>query len=323
MKWVILMDAAKLKKNELRKKVCCRSMDENLLRWHAVLAAFILILSPILMGCSEISPDIENVVRTQDNHYTCGYDGADHDFILDLPETAEGSPLILMLHGYGQTAESFRLQTGFEKDANQLGYAVAYVTGAPNPNDRTSATGWNSGIADSPNRDVEFLSALAIWLQREYRLDSERVFAVGFSNGAFMSHRLALEANDTFSAVVSVAGMMPESVWSSRPSSCQVSLLQITGEKDDVIPKNSDGSARYSKAPAIEDVVAYYAEANGLCLVETNSVGKASFMTVYRDDHSDRQVWHLIVKGGHHSWSAENITGINTNQLILQFLETQ
>ena len=121
-------------------------MDGILLRWHVVLVAFVLILSPILMGCSEISPNIEDVVRTSDNHYTCRYVGVDHDFILDLPETVEGSPLILMLHGYGQTAESFRLQTSFEKDANQLGYTVAYVTGTPNPNDRTSSTGWNSGI---------------------------------------------------------------------------------------------------------------------------------------------------------------------------------
>ena len=148
-------------------------------------------------------------------------------------------------------AEGMKLNT--EKDANRLGYAVAYATGAPNPNDRTSSTGWNSGIADSPNRDVEFLSALAEWLKSEYRLDSERVFVVGFSNGAFMVHRLALQTGDTFEAFISVAGMMPESMWEARPiSDISVSFLQVTGQKDDVVPKNSDGSADHSKAPAIE-----------------------------------------------------------------------
>ena len=43
-------------------------------------------------------------------------------------------------------------------------------------------------------------------------------------------------------------------------------FFQITGEKDDVVPKNSDGSAKYAIVPAIEDVIAYYAEANGLTL---------------------------------------------------------
>ena len=194
-----------------------------------------------------------------------------------------------------------------------------YVTGAPNPNDRTSSTCWNSGYVDSPNRDVEFLTDLSAYLQQEYGLDSSRTFAAGFSNGAFMTHRLALEANDFFSAVVSVAGMMPEGVWNARPAECRVGLLQITGEKDEVVPKNSDGSARYARDPAIEDVIAWYAD--GLSLCETTPIGHASVLTSYTDDATSRAVWHLRVKDGRHSWSSERFTGIDTNALILDFLQ--
>ena len=69
-----------------------------------------------------------------------------------------------------------------------------------------------------------------------------------------MAHRLALETDGVFAAVVSVAGAAAESVWENRPGSLRVGLLQITGEKDGVVPKHSDGSARYAKSPAIEDV---------------------------------------------------------------------
>ena len=170
---------------------------------------------------------------------------------------------------------------------------------------------------------MDFLRALAAYLQREFGCDAERCFAAGFSNGAFMAHRLALEAGDCFSAVVSVAGTVAARVWEQRPDTLHVGLLQITGEKDAVIPRHSDGSARYSPMPAVEDVIAYYAQANALESAESRTVGRGSVLTVHTGKASDRQVWHLLVKNGRHSWSAEAITGIDTNRLVLDFLNTQ
>lgn len=133
------------------------------------------------------------------------YEGVKHDIIVKNPEATVGAPLVIMLHGYGESAAAFMQKTAFDQEANPLGYAVIYVTGAPSPEDKTSATGWNSGIGISSNKDVEFLCALVNDLCDTYSFDRNRVFAVGFSNGAFMTHRLALEANDVFAAVVSVA----------------------------------------------------------------------------------------------------------------------
>ena len=275
---------------------------------------------PAVSAKAEGRNGIENVVPKGNGYYTCTFDGVSHGFIVDLPEKAEGSPLILMLPGYGGTAESFRLETQFEKEANPLGYTVVYVTGAPDPADKTSAVGWNSGIGRSEKQDVAFLVSLAEYLQQCYRLDSSRTYAAGFSNGAFMAHRLALEAGDTFSAAVSVAGTVSESVWAARPAACSVSLLQITGEKDDVVPKKSDGSFRYAQSPAIEDVISYYAE--GLELQETRPVGKGSVLAEYGSSLSGRHVWHLMVKEGRHSWPGERVTGVATSRFILEFLES-
>ena len=138
-----------------------------------------------------------------------------------------------------------------------------------------------------------------------------------------MAHRLALEAGSTFSAVVSVAGTVSGSVWEERPESCSTGLLQITGEKDNVVPKQSDGSARYAKDPAIEDVIEYYAAANNLTVQDVLPAGKSSVLTKYGSTASAGQVWHLLVKDGRHSWSGERVTGINTNRLILEYFETQ
>lgn len=251
------------------------------------------------------------------------YDGVNHDIIVNLPEATEGAPLVVMLHGYGESASALMQKTAFEQEANPLGYAVVYVTGAPSPEDKTSAAGWNSGIGISSNKDVEFLCALVNELCNTYSLDSNRVFAVGFSNGAFMTHRLALEADDIFAAVVSVAGMMPENIWIIKPGQCEIGILQITGEKDDVVPKNSDGSAKFSKAPAIEEVIDYYVEKNGVSLSDTVSIGKKSILEKYTSADSKKQVWNIFIPDGRHSWPDESIVGFSTNQMILDFLETE
>lgn len=266
---------------------------------------------------------LDSLEQADDGTGIATYDGVNHDFILDLPDNEEGAPLVLMLHGYGESASALRQKTAFEKDANAKGYVVVYITGAPSPEDPTSSTGWNSGIGVSSNKDVEFLCALANELCALYSLDTSRVFAVGFSNGAFMTHRLAVEADDIFAAVVSVAGMMPENIWTTRPADCNIGILQVTGEKDDVVPKNSDGSANYSKAPAIEEVMEYYVSSNGLALTDTVNLGKKSILEKYTSSDSKKQVWNIFIPDGRHSWPEESIVGFNTNEIILDFLETE
>jgi poly(3-hydroxybutyrate) depolymerase len=289
---------------------------------YAVICSLLLGISS---GCGQkkaVAPRLEDITQKSGNCYSCTFDGVKHGFIIDLPEHTDNAPLVLMLHGYGSSAEDFRTSVQFEKDATPLGYAVVYVTGAPDPNDATSSTGWNSVSDPKGNKDTEFLVSLAEYLQEEYSLNKTKTYAVGFSNGAFMTHTLAMDASGTFSALVSVSGMMQADIWDRRKSSSNVSFFQITGEKDDVVPKNSDGSAKFAKAPPIEDVMSYWAESDGAELTEKINIGKATVLTRYVNTDTHAQVWDLLVKDGGHSWFTEKLNGFDTNELILEFFES-
>jgi len=283
----------------------------------AILPAVVLSIT----GCASANRNLEDISTNAPNHYVCTYDGVRHDFIVELPENPEGSPLVILLPGAGGTAESFRLDTRFHETACPRGYTVVYVTGAPAPGDSTSSVVWNHEGSRSGNDDVGFLTSLVEFIHETYLTDHHHCFAAGFSNGAFMCHRLALEASGTFKAVISVAGTMSGNTWKNRPADCPTNLLQIAGEKDDVIPKLSDGSAKYSKYPAIEDAIGYYSK--GLDTVEVREIGKGSTLTEYFGNDTERQVWFLFVRDGRHSWSAESVTGIDTNRIILDFLESE
>ena len=287
--------------------------------WIWVISAAILVGAVALLWglhAQKLS-DVKNVC---DNKYSCTYDGVYHEFILCLPEQAKDAPLVLMLHGYGESADKFKDYTRFDQDAVPEGYAVCYITGAPNPLDHTSLRGWNSGIASGGNDDMAFLMALTDYLRKEYELNKEKLYAIGFSNGAFLVHRLAIEAGDKFTGLVSVAGKMPETMWAKREQAICTNFFQINGEKDDVVPMKSTGSYKYTKDPAIEDVIDYWVVREGLTSVEESVTDNGSVLTKYGSDTSNISIWNLWIKDGRHAWPNESVNRISGNDYIMEFL---
>ena len=271
--------------------------------------------------------NLENINQLNSDTFTCTFDGIEHDFIVELPVQKDTSkndaiksvPLVILLPGYSNTADHLRFTTGFHKEANSRGYAAVYVTGSISKYEKTGGLGWNSGIAAKGNPDVEFIVALTEYLQKEYGFDKERTFAAGFSNGGFMIHRLAMEAGNTFRAVACVAGKMPEKVWNNRNRKNHIGVMQITGEKDDVVPKRFDGTVNNSRDPAIEDVISYWVERAGIeNPPEESWYNTKSLLSKYQKGRST-VIWNLLIDGGRHSWPDEQIIKININKLILEF----
>jgi poly(3-hydroxybutyrate) depolymerase len=262
--------------------------------------------------------DIASVTDAGNGKYTCTYDDVEHDFILCAPEETAGAPLIVLLHGYGKSAESMKSETKFDVEANAAGYGVLYVSGSCSPYVTPKLLGWNSGIKGHGIEgydDVGFLIALANYMKQEYSFAEDRIYACGFSNGAVMMHRLAMENDGTYSGFISVAGKMAESVWENKNETNDVSFFQITGGKDDFVPKRGDENAEPSTSPAIEDVMDYWVTTSGLSLSETVELENGE-LKKYSADGKKNQVWDLFVKDGTHSWASD------TNAWILEFIES-
>lgn len=280
------------------------------------LMVLVIFLISVISGCkiNTSSTALKDISKTGDNKFTCTYEGVKHDFIVYLPDESKDAPMVMLLHGYGESAEAFRSKTGFHERSLGRGYAAIYV-GA-------SSSGWNSGIAADGNDDVAFLKALAGYLQDEYHLSKDKTYVTGFSNGGFMVHRIAMEAQDVFHGCVSVAGKMPKSIWQAKNDANNVSYFQVTGEMDDVVPKHSDKSADSSIDPAIEDVMDYWVSTNGLSLESEDEIGNGSHLKKYSSEGKKNKVWDLTVKDGKHSWPDDGINGFVINDLILDFFDS-
>ena len=276
----------------------------------------------ILTGCSSSGPKLDGVKLEEDNKYTCTFEDIEHEFVISLPQDSKKAPLILMLHGSGDSADNFQSTSGFDNEALPKGYAVCYVSGTVNPKAGRNFRSWNYGRIEDDYNDVEFIKALVNYLVDEYKLDKDHVFCAGFSNGGYMNFRLALEAQDTFLACASVGGDLCTPLYKNRPEKNDVGMLSIIGENDEIIAKNFDGSAKTALDPAIEDVVDYMVSSNGLEKQSEGEIGNnGSIIRKYGADSDKDIVWDVVVKDAKHAWYSEEIDGVSANEIVLDFFE--
>lgn len=268
--------------------------------------------------------DYEVVGIDREGEYDLTYDGLTHRLIICEPEDInESTDIIIALHGYGGTASDMRQMTKLDEDALDRNYIVVYVTGAVEKNDPTSSYGWNaswnSGLRDSDKDDEGLLVALTHYIKENYQLESGKCFVVGFSNGAFMTYRLAVSRPDTFAACASVAGKMPKSVWENKAKKTS-GMLQINGLKDNVVPMKQTGTAGYSDDPAIEDVIDYFAKVNKCKEKKREQLSDKALLTKY-EGKEKWQIWTIYIDEMEHCWPSMEQAGFNVNEEILNYFD--
>lgn len=117
-----------------------------------------------------------------------------------------GAPLVILLHGRGGTGAGMRDITAFDAVADAHGLVVAYPDGIAHEWNYTRGLPGYEKVEDADRDDVSFMAALTEHLVTSLDLDPERTYLAGFSNGGFMTNRVACERPDLFAAYGSVGG---------------------------------------------------------------------------------------------------------------------
>lgn len=137
------------------------------------------------------------------------------------------TPVVIDIHGRTANADSQMLLSRSKAKSDAAGFIVVH------PQSATSPTSWNAGTCCSPANsgtdDVGFIAALLDELEAKLCVDPARVFAMGMSNGAYLSHSLACKLSDRIAAVGPVAGLLLESTCTpTRP----VPVMMVNGTSD-------------------------------------------------------------------------------------------
>ncbi len=239
-------------------------------------------------------------------------DGVARTYRLFVPTTldrTEPAPLVMVLHGGGNSVQSMVETTGFDQAASAGDFIAVYP----------EATGqaWNAGFCcgSAPERgvdDVGFLNQLLDQLVAEGSVDPGRVFVTGVSNGAMLAYRYACEEAERVQAIASVAGSV--TVEDCRPSR-PVSVLELRGSAVPLVPFEGGSPdlpeartrAPYPSAPV---VAAMWAEVAG-CEGSTASTRGPVTTTEWDGCVEGTAVRLVRVEGGGHVWFAPGLGEAN------------
>jgi polyhydroxybutyrate depolymerase len=152
-------------------------------------------------------------------------DGAERHAIVYSPaKSTKGKvPVVFAFHGGGDTAEHFTI-TGFQDAWKEA--LIVYMQGLP----RDSGPGGafqNTDVSPA-NPDLKFFDAALAELRQTYRIDDQRIYAAGFSNGARFVYLLWATRSQTFAGFAAVAGSLAPQVVPKDPKS----LILIGGRQD-------------------------------------------------------------------------------------------
>lgn len=162
-------------------------------------------------------------------------DGVTREGIVYAPVAAKeiASPVIFAFHGHGGTAQhaarTFAYQTHWPEAI------VVYLQGLPTPGQLTDPAGkrpgWQKTPGDQNDRDLHFFDTVLASLRADYKVDANRIYCTGHSNGGGFTYLLWGVRHDVFAAVAPSAAGAARNRGLLKP----LPALHVAGERDQLV----------------------------------------------------------------------------------------
>jgi poly(3-hydroxybutyrate) depolymerase len=168
---------------------------------------------------------------------------------LHVPDAVRNGalPLVLALHGNGDTAANFMATSGLGGRADVI---VAAPQGVPRDvsigNQTVPNVAWDAYNTGASNIDVALLDALQAELVRSGSVQQRQVVAFGYSQGGYLAYRYAMEASERLACAAVVAAANPGG--SPKPFARKVAFSLQIGSADSAV-----GNARQSRDALMRD----------------------------------------------------------------------
>jgi polyhydroxybutyrate depolymerase len=163
-------------------------------------------------------------------------DGVQREALVFRPlATTAKAPVLFAFHGHAGTMHGASEALDFHRAWPRA--IVVYMQGLPTTGggdpDGTK-TGWQREPGQFSGRDLKFFDAVLATLHEKFSVDDSRVYAMGFSDGAFFTYLLWQERPNIFAAFAPCSGRIFPAVHLTVPKPAFI----IAGDTDERISVN-------------------------------------------------------------------------------------
>lgn len=241
------------------------------------------------------------------------------------------TPAVIVLHGGSGNYQSVQGFTQMNFVSNQNDFLAVYPQGIGNaPPGYSWADGRNTTADQAGIDDVGFMSKLIDTLYYDYNIDTSRVYICGFSNGGFMTQRLACEIPEKFAAVGALGCSIDTNLIQSCNPSKAVPTAYFSGTSDPEVPFTGGSMNNPSVTPvvSVDTAVQFWVDNNNCQTTEPvvnipNTVqSDSSTVEFYKYTNCDcnADVYFYKILNGGHTWPGVPVSQFpqlgNTNEDI-------
>lgn len=234
---------------------------------------------------------------------------------------ASRMPLVVMLHGAGQTAEDFASGTMMNEVAEEHGVIVVYPE---QPWSANVSRSWNWYLeADQKRNEGEpaLIAGITRRVIADFPVDDARVYVAGLSSGGAAAAVMALAYPDLFAAACIHSGLASGAATGlvSAFKAMRVGGRSRTVASPRAVPTivfHGDRDAIVNHANAAQVVIQMTGDRT-LALVadKGRSDGGVGYTRNVSSDGGGAQVEEWILHGGGHAWSGGSAAGSHTAPL--------
>ena len=264
------------------------------------------------------------------------HDGIDREYLVYIPNEYDASisiPLVLNFHGFGGTAyDHYKYTSDMTSLADTANFLLVYPQGAAGSDGYSH---WN--IADENSKsdidDLGFTSAMIDDLIQTYNVDTLRIYATGFSNGAAFTYDLACRLSQRIAAIAPVGENMTLVSYDECEATKPTGIISFHGTADESRPYN--GIEGYNLS--YEQINSFWTTLNEteteptIAEINTNTEdGSSVELYTWEKGRKCSTVEHYKIINGGHSWPNPNAESwgkgddvnrdIDTNVLIWNYV---
>lgn len=247
---------------------------------------------------------------------TLVHDGLERGYyVVEPARVAAGAtlvPAVIVLHGGGGNGLNAIEMTGFDRKAEEEGFVAVFPEGTG----RTRLLTWNADhccayAMTEEVDDIGFIGALMDELIVFHRVDPARIYVTGMSNGAMMTHRLAIAMPDRIAAIGPVVGAL---FGDEAAPAGPVPAIIINGADDALIPfaggppPRAEGGTLFANAWDGTELrpspyqATFWSLANGCAGLVPQPVEAAAYTLWTYDCPRGAEVELYLVRDNGHAW---------------------